>query len=74
MPVPFFEPSKWPRRITVPIEIIEDGRRGFLRVIIDGHYHASIYSDYRMYKGDRLYNTLIELLEKYQPRRTIDAE
>jgi hypothetical protein len=62
------------RHVTVQLEIVElwEGST-WLKLIIDGNYESTAFSDARMYRGSPLFSQLSQILQKYQPRGTIDS-
>jgi hypothetical protein len=71
------EQSKWPRRVTVQVEIIEERENApALRLIFDKDYDALVLYYARKeerHVNSRLYKVLHDVLDKYQPRGTIEG-
>jgi hypothetical protein len=66
--------SKWPRRVTIQVEIVEENEGcGFLHLIFDNDYHSTAYLNPRLYERSNLYGVLYEILQKYRPRMTIEG-
>jgi hypothetical protein len=65
---------KWPRYVTIQVEIVEDNEGcGFLHLIFDNDYHSTAYLNPRMYERSNLYGVLYEILQKYRPRMTVEG-